>query len=146
MNKQFNLLNLNSSWYHLIYSLVYFSPLVTRVRPQARSWLVKLLPTTQLSSLSGRLKLQEKLHILSQFHQTKFSWKQMICCWTFRRWIWILLERNRHYRLNYHPFNPVNQLYCGDIPWTWAVHKLNRLLSFDELCETRKLRFLSNYC
>ncbi|PQM39197.1 prohibitin-1 mitochondrial-like [Prunus yedoensis var. nudiflora] len=44
-----------------------------RVKPQVPSSLVKPLPTIRHLSLSGRLRLQEKLRKLSPIHQTRFS-------------------------------------------------------------------------
>lgn len=97
-----NLLNINFISFEGLNCLT-FSPLVARVRPRVPSSSVKQLQIIQHSSLSGRLKLPERLLILSQIHPTKFSWVQMICCWTFRIWIWSLLGWIRHSWLKLQP-------------------------------------------
>lgn len=115
-------------------------PLFTRERPQVRSWLAKPLPTIRHLSHCGRSKLLERLHILSPTLLTKSSWIRMICCWTFRRWIWSLPGRNRKTSLN------CNSLFSElFMEIQIQFDKLNMLFCLSQgPCETRKSSLQGN--
>lgn len=48
------------------------------------------------------MKLQEKLHIPSPIQPIRLSWILMICCWTFKGWIWSQVGKDSRFKLLNH--------------------------------------------